>query len=75
MLQAKEFLPNTSKNMLRYRKRTKNLLVKVAIYFILINLAFVFLYPFLQVFVRSHQVGRRSDERDGELDSPLATAG
>ena len=52
-MQAKEILPNTSKNMLRYRKRTKNLLVKVAIYFILINLAFVFLYPFLQVFVRS----------------------
>ena len=53
MLQAKEFLPNTSKNMLRYRKRTKNLLVKVAIYFILITLAFVVLSPFLQVVGRS----------------------
>ena len=52
-MQAKEILANTSKNMLRYRKRTKNLLVKIAIYFILINLAFVFIYPFLQVFVRS----------------------
>lgn len=40
-------------NPLRSRRRLKKLLLNIAIYFILINLAFVFLYPFIQVFVKS----------------------
>lgn len=40
-------------NMLRYRRRIKSILIHIAIYFILINFAFVFLYPFIQVIVRS----------------------